>query len=137
MKFTKAEIMEARKHLLKMLPPGSTVFTRIVHVAKSGMYRTVDLYVIEDNQPIRISYLVSKATGLRYDEKHEAIGMSGCGMDMAFAAVYDLGATLYPNGHTCALDKCRSNDHSNNPTMKHDKEITHKDGGYALIQRSF
>jgi hypothetical protein len=55
--------------------------------------------------PVTIDHLhpnhaISQALGLRQG-KHDGLIMGGCGMDMGFALVYELSATLY--GHlTCA-----------------------------------
>lgn len=45
-----------------------------------------------------IGWLAAKAMGDTYDRKREGIKIGGCGMDMGFALVYNLGATLWPNG---------------------------------------
>lgn len=136
---------EAIQHLQELLKPGDTVYTVLRHVSRSGMYRRLDLYIIRDDQPQRITYAVAKATGSRYDEKHESLGVSGCGMDMGFAVVYDLSRVMFPDGFGCIGERCPSNDHSNgdrdftmdglprkdpegNETVAH----WHRSGGYAL-----
>jgi len=35
---------------------------------------------------------------MRFDDKQNAVKISGCGMDMGSAVVYDLGYRLWPNG---------------------------------------
>ena len=124
---------EAIAGLRDLLKPGDTVYTQLVHCARSGMYRTIDLYLIRNNEPLRITWGACQAIGARYDRNHEAMGMSGCGMDMGFAAVYNLSYVLFPEGHECIGKGCPSNDHSNG-----DRDYTsgaghmHRDGGYAL-----
>lgn len=129
--------IDAIKDLQELLKPGDTVYTQLKHVSSSGMSRIIGLVVIRDNEPRHIGYLVSKALDMRYDRNKEGIKISGCGMDMGFAIVYDLGRTLFRDGFMCAVDKdgkrCTSNDHSNG-----DRDYTshkHKDGGYALNHR--
>lgn len=112
-KAQKAEQEAAREDLRKELPPGSTVYTVLRHCSRSGMYRAIDVYAIRDNEPRRLTFSVAKATGYRYDRKHEALGIGGCGMDMGFAIVSELSYHLYPNGFPCSGEHCPSNDHSN------------------------
>jgi hypothetical protein len=144
------EKQEAKERLLAIgIKPGDTIYTKLVHVSRSGMYRVIDMYVIKDNIPLRISW--SAGTLLEgYDQKHEGAKASGCGMDMGFHLVYNLGYALFGDGFGCIGDKCPSNDHSNGdrdytPHMSDvdiigadgnacncHKEHWHKTGGYAL-----
>ena len=145
---TKADKAEAIRALLEdlKLSPGETVHTVIRNVARSGMTRWLDLYVIRDGEPRRITWNACNATGYTYDRKHEALKIGGCGMDMGFEAVYVLSRVLWPNGHPCTgkdwrggspSDRCPSNEH-NNPGPgrdKYDPSVIHRDGGYSLRQR--
>lgn len=115
--------IEAISHLREMLNPGDTVTTQVMHVSPSGMSRTIQCEVIAyrvdnvypmkdgrtdyDAKPIKrtrksyiadITHNVAVAIGARYNQKHGGVVMGGCGMDMCFAAVYDLGRTLFPYG---------------------------------------
>jgi hypothetical protein len=131
-KITKAEQTEAREFLGKLIEPGDTVFTTLKHVSRSGMSRVVDLHVIKDNEPVRISY--SAAMLLEgYNQRHEGANVGGCGMDAGFHLVHNLGYRLFPDGFTCVGKRCPSNDHSNG-----DRDYTphhHHSGGYALNHR--
>ena len=89
---------ESRDYLLSILKPGDTVYTRVNHVARSGMMRVIDLYVIRENEPLRITWHVCNVLGSTYNRKHEGLRMDGCGMDMCFAAVYELGSCLWREG---------------------------------------
>lgn len=94
---------EARAELLKILQPGSTVYSNVIHVSKSGMLRVLDLYValIDDNgHPYirRISWLAHHAAELCWNSRHEGVSMSGCGYNVCFEAVYRLGLALWPDG---------------------------------------
>ncbi len=128
-KYTKEEKQEAIKNLKKLIKPGDTVYTTLIHVSKSGMYRVIGLYVIKDNQPIWISGHAAKLLE-GYDKKHEGCKASGCGMDMGFHLVHNLSYALFPDGFDCVGDKCPSNDHANRVDTSH-----HSSGGYALHQR--
>ena len=73
---------EALADLRAYLHPGDTVYTILRHVSRSGMYRVIDLLVIRDNQPRRISWQAAQVLE-GYDTKHEGCKASGTGMDMA------------------------------------------------------
>jgi hypothetical protein len=45
-----------------------------------------------------IGWTASKAMERTHDSDKGGISIAGCGMDMGFALVYDLGRTLYPKG---------------------------------------
>ena len=132
MAISKTDQEAAKVNLRNMLSPGDTIQTVLKHVSRSGMYRVIDLYVIKDNQPLRISgYASDLLEG--YDRRHEGCKASGCGMDMGFAIVHELGYALWPDGFECVGDKCPSNDHFNG-----DQDRTphhHTSGGYAIRQR--
>lgn len=133
MKTTKAEQAEAREYLQGLLKPGDTVHTILKHVSKSGMSRVIQLIVIKDNRPIDISWNAAKLLE-GYDENHEGCKAGGCGMDMGFHLVYNLGWALFHDGYQCPGAACVSNDHSNSPYPARDGSLYHKDGGYALNQ---
>lgn len=108
-KVTAAEREEARQYLLEFLQPNKTVYTNVVHVARSGMSRRVQVLVAltgsadhrsgGDREYIRdITFLVAKACGMRRSETDGAIVVGGCGFDAGFHIVYSLGQTLWPNG---------------------------------------
>lgn len=45
-----------------------------------------------------VAYLAGKAMGYTFDRDRTGLKVSGCGMDMGFHLVYNLGATLWPKG---------------------------------------
>lgn len=89
---------EAIDRLKEILHPGDTVYTVLRHVSRSGMYRVVSVYAIADNEPRWLSNLVATAIGFRFDNKHDAVGVGGCGMDVGFEIVYNLSRVLFQNG---------------------------------------
>ena len=130
MKQSKRDMEDAINRLKSFnLRPGETIYTKLIHVSRSGMYRVIDLYIMRDNTPLRISW--SAATLLEgYDRKHEGAKASGCGMDMGFHLVHNLGYAMFPDGYDCCGKDCPSNDHSNgdhNYSSHH-----HTSGGYAF-----
>lgn len=123
---------EAITYLRSILHPGDTVYTSLNHVSRSGMYRVINLYVIKDNQPVRIDWAAAKLLE-GYDSRHDGCKAGGCGMDMGFHLVHNLGYALWPNGFTCTGKACPSNDHFNGDP-NYDLH-PHKSGGYALHQK--
>lgn len=95
---TEAERNEARETLLSILKPGQFVYTILRHVSASGMSRRISLAVVEAGEITPIDYYVSKLCGYTRDPKAQGLKISGCGMDMGFEMVYQLGEALWPNG---------------------------------------
>ena len=134
-KKTQAEHDKARyaEQLREMLPPGSTAYTILDSVSRSGMSRKIRVVAMQDGEPLDISGRVAVLCGYKRDDRSGALKVGGCGMDMGFSVVYGLSHALYPDGFTCAGETCRSNDHSNG-----DRDRTphhHQDGGYAVSHR--
>ena len=96
--FTKTETKEAQTYLLEILKPGATVYTDLRHCSASGMTRWLDLYCVEDGRIRNITYLACKAGAMSWCSRRDAMKVGGCGMDVGFAAVYELGHYLWPTG---------------------------------------
>lgn len=111
----------AIRELKKKLKPGDDVYTIVRHVARSGMSRSIDLYIARKREIISITWLVSKALEENIDRNHGGIRIAGCGMDMGFALVYDMGRVMWPKG-TRKPHGTRNG-------------VPDTDGGYALKQR--
>lgn len=89
---------QAVKNLKLMLNPGDTVNTSVQHVSSSGMSRRISFYAVDTDKTIRnIDYFVGLAAGYKLSDKGGLV-VGGCGMDMAFSVVYNLGSALWPNG---------------------------------------
>ena len=124
----------ARKELLEILKPGDTVYCVLRHVSRSGMQREISL--MTDGMR-NIDWYVERVLDMRRG-KRDGLVVGGCGMDMGFHVVYNLGYVLFPEGFTCTgrdshPNPCPSSDHSNG-----DRDYTshqHSDGGYALKSR--
>jgi hypothetical protein len=128
-KITKAQMAkmeETKEELRALLKPGDEILTHVNHVSRSGMSRSISMKIIRDNQILDISYDAALVMGDKIDQRHDGIKISGCGMDMGFAIVYNLGRTLYPEGF-----KLADNQYGRNG----DKSGYDNDGGYALKQR--
>ncbi len=125
----------ARATLLEILKPGDTVTGLVRSVSSSGMSRQIDFYCNDPRGGLR--YLSGYiATALDYRRAQSgALIVGGCGMDMIFAVVYDLGRVLFRDAHICTgvstgEGRCTSNDHNNGVPYK--AGTRHADSGYAL-----
>ena len=88
----------ARAQLRKMIKPGQTVYCTLRSRSSSGMSRVISLHIVDDTGELRsIDTYAADATDTRIS-KNGGLIMSGCGMDMGFALVYNLGYALWPNG---------------------------------------
>lgn len=126
---TYTEKQEAFQNLKDWLKPGDTVYTILRHVSASGMTRHIGLVINRDGAMIHPNYAVSKVLGYRINKRGDGLVISGCGMDMGFHIVHNLGYALFPNGFDCVGKGCPSNDHTNQVESTH-----HASGGYALHQ---
>ena len=104
MKYSKAEIESARAALLELIPSGSTVYTVLRSVSRSGIFRRIDLYAIDNSARMleinggrpRMAYLSGyAAVVMGIPRNSRGLGISGCGMDMGFAMVDNLRAALF------------------------------------------
>jgi len=145
---------EALDMLRKFLRPGSTVYTVLRSVARSGMSRVIDLYTFDDGRKVYLTGYVSKVLGMTRTD--DGIRVNGCGSDAGFDTVYALARTMFRDGFDCCGKSCQSNDHSNlwhdkaegripagtccdhlNRTEGECKDLSckpwhHRDGGYAF-----
>ena len=120
------ETAEAIRELRKLLKPGDTVYTILRHCSRSGMQRVIELvipyikyheeYPLKpgsdyardyDAEPKRVKVgpqvriiggWAARAMGYSRSKKYDGIITNGCGMDMGFELVYNLGRTLWPKG---------------------------------------
>jgi hypothetical protein len=98
LKLSKAKQKEHDKaralYMLQEITPDTVIYTSIKHVAKSGMSRNIALYCVNEGRIKDISYFVANILGRKL-AKDNSVTIGGCGMDMGFALVYDLSATLF------------------------------------------
>lgn len=89
---------DAIKALQDALKPGDIVYCILRNVSRSGMSRQIDFLInTDDCKPWNISHWIADA--LEYPQADGgALKVSGCGMDMGFQVVYNLGRALWPNG---------------------------------------
>lgn len=96
------ERQEAIATLLTLVKPNDVIYTDIKSVSASGMSRQIACFITYLNDEAKprikdITWLVSRACDLKIGSKGGLL-VGGCGMDMAFSVVYNLGRTLWPNG---------------------------------------
>lgn len=134
-RFSKQDQREAREALAKRLTPGQTITTVLRSVSRSGMSRTLSVFVVEDGTLQNITYPVAVACGYTLNDQHH-LKVGGCGFDAGHDVAYNLGYALFGKGYGCIGEGCQSNDHSNG-----DRDYTpdngygdhwHTDGGYAF-----
>ncbi len=139
---SKAEIDEdkatAMRNLRKAFKPGDTVYFVVTHVSKSGMSRSIEFYrpcVVQETAWLpdgshkcvrklaieRVTWEFSRVLGYRIDQRNGGIVVGGCGMDMGFHCVYNVGRMMWPKG-------------TRNPHGRRNGEPD-SDGGYALKSR--
>lgn len=98
-KHTEAEIEAIKEDLRAILPPGSTAYTILRHVSRSGMQRAIDVYaLIPDGDKVAKFWITPKVAavcGYSINKRHDALTVNGCGMDMGFDVVYNLSYALY------------------------------------------
>jgi len=101
------------------------VYTQVEHVSRSGMSRHINVYVIKDNEPINLNYMIERL-GIYNRNKNGSLTVSGCGMDMGFAVTYELSRALFPDGFKYRIGEWHRNG---------DPSPRDRDGGYALKHR--
>lgn len=100
------ERREAKRSLAAHLKPGTTVYTVLRHVSKSGMLRRLDVYTFEWDaelgapRKLYLTYWVARLLGYRHDHRlgaPEGMHVQGCGMDMGYHVVNSLSYAMH--GH--------------------------------------
>ena len=87
-----------RAELRKLLKPGSIVYTILRSVSASGISRRISVCAVIDGEIRNLDWLAADATGWNVSAKGEGLSVTGCGMDMGFHVVYELGAAMWPDG---------------------------------------
>lgn len=146
-KAQQAERTEALERLRAMLKPGTRVYTKVLHVSRSGMSRRISAYVIRDGEPYELDWLINRA-GLERQHRDGGLVLGGCGMDMGFALVYGLSRAIFRDGYPCngrdsnytptgrrsKVGRCESGEHNGPDGKPYSRGLMHSDAGYALRQ---
>ena len=123
------EEQEAINTLRKILDKGGRrVYTIVRHRSSSGMFRLISCFSIVRNkhtkqcEPLCLDWYISKTGLYARDKQREGLRISGCGMDMGFSVVYDVGSMCYPKGDGKTV------------TGRNGDTKPETDGGYLLKQ---
>lgn len=160
----KIERQEAIERMREWVKPGDTLLTILRHVSASGMLRVIDVVKImpeehpgQDPRVLSLGFNIAKIIDAKYDREKEGMRISGCGSDMGFEVVYNLGRILFRDGfavtETARCTKCLDRPGRNGlgktcqecdgkgtvttPVRGRNGDMSgwDKDGGYALKQR--
>lgn len=104
-KAERAERDEAVETLREMLPAGTAIYTKVVHVSRSGMSRDISVYipVMDPSGTLAIrdiTHLVARALGYSLNLDRWSMRVIGTGMDMCFYVAYWLGLGLHNDGYS-------------------------------------
>lgn len=113
---------------------GYKFYTVLRHVSRSGMFRKISVYAMTREGKIWLDGYISHLGIYSLDKSGEGLRVSGCGMDMGFDVVYNVGTLIYPKGFRCHGKKCMGSEHHNPPFPPRDGRMHHKSGGYAIRQ---
>jgi hypothetical protein len=85
------------QYLCDVCPPGTTVYTQLAHVSRSGMQKQIRVFVVADGEIRNITHHVARAIQyrLKLGSMHDAIIVGGCGFDAGFDIVQALSYTLH------------------------------------------
>lgn len=95
MKVYKTERKEAFDRLRKWIKPGDTVHTILDHVSRSGMSRSIRVVLLKDSEVLHPNHAVSVLLGYPRAKHGDGFTVNGCGMDMGFHVVHNLGYALF------------------------------------------
>ena len=87
---------------LRNAPKGTPLYGIVRSVAPSGMSRRIDFYAIDpkDSRPIWLTPVFRDVLGLKQGTgDRDGLRVNGCGMDMIFACVYDVGRKVMSDGY--------------------------------------
>lgn len=88
---------QTKAELRTILKPGDEVLCFLRSVSSSEMSRVISFYVVQGNTLRDITLPISWA--LDYPEHPKGgLKVTGCGMDMGWHVVYQLGRALWPEG---------------------------------------
>jgi hypothetical protein len=100
---TQQATTEALDMLRTHFPAGSTIYTILRNVSRSGMSRVISVVAMTPDGPRFLSYQAAQVLGMSCTNKGEAgVKVGGCGMDMGFHLAYNLSHLLHGDGYACS-----------------------------------
>lgn len=92
---------ECINNLKNWIKEDDTIYYIVKNVSSSGMYRHIDFYKFDvaDGKIVKswLSYNIAKALDYPFKEKTNCVGVSGCGMNMAFHVISQMAEALFGN----------------------------------------
>ena len=92
---TKLERDNAIKKLRELVPQGATIYVLLRHKNKLGTCRWLEFYVVRDSDLKRITWDVTQAIDGTYCREHDALQVTGAGLDVGYASVDSLSHVLF------------------------------------------
>jgi len=86
---------------LKELPKDTKIYTSLVSVSRSGMTRNIKAYVVINGEIVHLNALAKDFPDrfkLRSGPRDSFV-VKGCGMDMGYHLVYNIGMVLHNDGY--------------------------------------
>ena len=88
----------AVKKLREIVTPGATIYVLLRRKNKLGTCRWLEFYHIHDGQLKCITWDVALAIQGEYCREHDAVKITGTGLDVGYASVDDLGQAIFGEG---------------------------------------
>jgi hypothetical protein len=89
------------ERIVESLPEGTTIFTVLRHVSRSGATRVIDVAVPVEMTDGRLDMVYLRSLpriGRRLDRKRDGFRISGGGMDFGAELVDDIGRAYHGDG---------------------------------------
>lgn len=87
-------LMDQAELLVNGYPRKPTIYTALKHCSRSGMSRSISVYVVLHGRIVKLDHLISDLTNRKIDKNNGGVKIGGCGMDMGFALVNEMFDSL-------------------------------------------
>lgn len=88
----------AIQKLREVITTGATIYVVLRHKNKLGTCRWLEFYHVQEGELKRITWDVVLATQSEYCREHDAVKVTGSGLDVGFASVDSLADALFGAG---------------------------------------
>ena len=95
---TKVHRDTAIQKLREVVTPGSTIYVVLRRKNPLGTCRWLEFYHVRDGELKRITWDVALAVDGEYCREHDALKVTGAGLDVGYASVESLGQALLGSG---------------------------------------
>lgn len=89
----------AIEKLRELVPQGATIYVLLRRKNALGTCRWLEFYHIRDNELRCITWDVAQAIDGPYCRQHDALRVTGAGLDVGYASVDHLSQVLFGTGH--------------------------------------